>query len=363
MPRRLIFTYFQDTPKKSNQQYFIDCTWYQIKKQLLTEEELVDALAKRKMSVLKVSSKKRYNDIIRNLKPSTICDWRELASRFSGKLILVKRNGTTELDFVYKQSKSNNDSSLPVVVSTDATVSTTTDIVFRKIEDAEKQKDLIVSLGIGRFQKHTLSRVSAHVQRIQQSQVIQVNKVSSYEWHNMMLEDLRSTEFRGLLVLDTKSLNFIRRAYVVGSRKAKSAMANWEAGSREPLLSPSESHSNEELQMDPIAIQLTEIAKELKVILTPIELNSALIRPSRPWWKKQTKHDLEDEENLEQELWDYACFAEWYRACGRKLPPSSIATAAIQSVIGGASDLRNSYTSKQGSVKITPSSSSSSPTS
>ncbi|DAZ93799.1 TPA: hypothetical protein N0F65_009921 [Lagenidium giganteum] len=288
-PRRLIFSCRE---VRTQQVYFVDCSYHQLR------AETGSALC-------------LWPDSSTSL---TVVDWRELARKAAARIVVCKHNGRLELEIGPKQAVAvDADTGLESIATDvaselerssesvlDAPLHTTGAISRRW---REQRQDVLRRCAWHRFQKHQTAILVRQTIALAKQQVLAVERQRlGLEWMQMIREDWRSQQYRGVLVLDNKQLKKLQAAFTTGTRRAK--MKHEDAA-----------HTPEHSSPMPLLVeqQLIEIAKEMGLHApTSGEMQAHLAQMrSMRWWKEaQSPSSVVNDQDNPMPLIDVI---EWWR--------------------------------------------------
>ncbi|KAF4036647.1 hypothetical protein GN244_ATG11358 [Phytophthora infestans] len=316
-PRGLVFSYREVRTQRT---YFVDCDYHFLQRLLNLQQQ-------KEFTGLTLPTQREEEECKHQVIAISVRGWRKLASQASRFLVFRKKNGALSLclEFLTTELKSRKDGTatslsegesnateasqeLSGIVNNTAleklsmvgdnfdksTVSSSAFPVQRRCRaDVLEERRAVQRSMMRHFQKHQLAIRAAACGRILAAAESRAD-IRSSEWMQMMREDWRSQELRGLLGLDDTVLNKLENAYTPATRRA-----------REYLMS-----STKGGDIGGLELQMKEIAKAMDQ--TTLQLNEIETLQSfrMKRWKRRGKEANAAAKRAEASLADVA---EWWR--------------------------------------------------
>ncbi|KAL3674497.1 hypothetical protein V7S43_000445 [Phytophthora oleae] len=329
MPRQLIFSYRE---LHTQRRYFVDCDHFSLQRlllqRLLLQRQLVeDPNVQSPVPLLDERECRRRATIL------SVHGWKKFAARASEFLVFRKKNGVFSLCLelyapyppkadetklipqVVQASRSVEENSTPAdenlapspEVDTKQMKSPAYSVQQRcRAEILEEHKAVQRSM-LQNFHKHQVAIRGAASGRILARTTSPADTVlqTTSEWVQMIQEDWRSQELRGILVLETNVLSKLEKVYSPATKRARDYLRS----------------ATKEDDTGGLELQLSEIAKAMTQ--TAVQPNAVevlqAIRMKR--WQRRGKEATSTAKRAEAYLADVA---EWWRCCLTTMQPEKL---------------------------------------
>ncbi|KAK1947222.1 hypothetical protein P3T76_001232 [Phytophthora citrophthora] len=307
-PRRLIFSYREPNTQR---RYFVDCDYYCLQNLLLQRQRVENPNVQLPVSLLDERECRHRATIL------SVHGWKQLAAHASKFLAFRKKNGVFSLCLEMDVPKADEVQLIEVEASRSIEGSSTpTDERLTSIPKVEakhsiqamacpvqqrcraeilEERKVIQSSMLHHFQKHQAAVRGAASGRILAT-TTDTAFVAASEWMQMIQEDWRSQELRGMLVLEASVLSKLEKVYTPATKRARDYLKS----------------SGKEDDVGGLELQLSEIAKAMTETVMHSNAVEILqgIRMKR--WRRRGKDATPTAKRAEAYLADVS---EWWRCC------------------------------------------------